>query len=83
MRSTPSPTTPPPTFSRCGDFTPFTPLFNVTGQPAVTLPLHEWDDGMPMAVQLVGPPAGEATLLSLSAQLEQAEPWADRRPQLA
>ena len=73
---------PAATFARCGAFTPFTPMFNVTGQPAVTLPLHQWDDGMPMAVQLVGPPAGEATLLSLSAQLEAAEPWADRRPQL-
>jgi amidase len=71
---------PAATFSRCGDFTPFTPLFNVTGQPAVTLPLHQWDDGMPMAIQLVGPPVGEAMLLSLAAQLEAAEPWADRRP---
>jgi amidase len=73
---------PAATFARCGAFTPFTPIFNVTGQPAVMLPLHQWDDGLPMAVQLVGPPAGEELLLSLSAQIETAAPWADRRPQL-
>lgn len=59
---------------------PFTPPWNTTGQPAVSLPLH-WDDqGLPVGVQIVGRPADEATLIRLSAQLEEAAPWADRRP---
>jgi amidase len=59
---------------------PFTPPWNTTGQPAVSVPLH-WDDqGLPVGVQIVGRPADEATLIRLSAQLEQASPWADRRP---
>jgi amidase len=62
---------------------PFTPVWNVTGQPAVSLPLHQTPDGLPVGVQLVGPPAGEELLISLSAQLEAAEPWSDRRPALA
>jgi amidase len=62
---------------------PFTPVWNVTGQPAVSLPLHQTTDGLPVGVQLVGPPAGEELLISLSAQLEAAEPWSDRRPALA
>jgi amidase len=70
-------------FRRSGVFTPFTALFNVTGQPAISLPLFHGDDGLPLAVQLAGPPAGEATLLSLATQLEAARPWADRRPELA
>jgi amidase len=66
-----------------GAFTPYTSLFNVTGQPAISLPLFQGDDGLPLAVQLAGPPAGEGLLLSLAAQLEAERPWADRRPQLA
>ena len=69
-------------FRRSGAFTPFTAIFNVTGQPAMSVPLFHGDDGLPLAVQIAGPPAGEATLLSLAAQLEQARPWADRRPEL-
>ncbi len=61
-------------------FTPFTPIFNATGQPAITLPLFHGEDGLPLAVQLVGAPLGEALLLSLAAQLEAAQPWASRRP---
>jgi amidase len=70
-------------FRRSGRFTPYTALFNVTGQPAISVPLFHGDDGLPTAVQLAGRPAGEATLLSLAAQLETARPWADRRPELA
>ena len=70
-------------FRRSGAFTPFTALFNVTGQPAISVPLFEGDDGLPLAVQLAGPPAGEALLLALAAQLEEARPWAERRPPLA
>jgi amidase len=69
-------------FKKSGQFTPYTALFNVSGQPAMSVPLFQGDDGLPLAVQLAGPPAGEAVLLSLAAQLEQARPWADRIPQL-
>jgi amidase len=67
-------------FHRSGRFTPYTAIFNVTGQPAVSLPLFHGDDGLPVGVQLAGPPAGEGLLLSLAAQLESAASWADRRP---
>jgi amidase len=70
-------------FRRSGRFTPYTALFNVTGQPAISVPLFHGDDGLPTAVQLAGRPAGEATLISLAAQLESALPWAERRPELA
>jgi amidase len=59
---------------------PFTPPWNTTGQPAVSLPLHTDADGLPVGVQIVGRPAGEATLVRLSAQIEDAAPWAGRRP---
>jgi amidase len=71
------------TFSRSGLFTPFTPVFNATGQPGISLPLYEGEDGLPLAVQIVGRPAGEAALLALAAQLEEAVPWAGRRPAIA
>ncbi|HZQ16116.1 MAG TPA: amidase [Gaiellaceae bacterium] len=66
-------------FRRGGAFTPFTPIVNVTGQPAVSIPFG-MVDGLPVGVQLIGPPVGEALLLRLSAQLEAAHPWADRLP---
>ena len=71
------------TFSRSGLFTPFTPVFNASGQPGISLPLYHGDDGLPLAVQLVGRPAQEGTLLGLATQLEAARPWAGRRPELA
>jgi amidase len=67
------------TFTRSGLFTPFTPIFNATGQPAISLPLYDGADGLPLGVQLVGRPAGEGQLLALAAQLEGAQPWAERR----
>jgi len=70
-------------FRRSGQFTPYTAIFNVTGQPAISVPLFHGDDGLPTSIQLAGRPADEGTLLSLAAQLEAARPWADRRPELA
>ena len=65
---------------RSVEFTPFTAIANLTGLPAVSLPLGESPDGLPIGVQAIGPPADEATLLRLSAQLEEARPWRERRP---
>ncbi|MGH3341342.1 MAG: amidase [Carbonactinosporaceae bacterium] len=61
-------------------FTPFTAAYNVTGQPAVSVPLHWNGEGLPVGVMLAGRPAAEATLIALAAQLEAARPWAHRRP---
>ena len=66
-----------------GAWVPFTPVWNVTGQPAVSVPLAESPDGLPIGVQLVSAPAGEELLLSVAAQMETARPWAARRPALA
>jgi amidase len=59
---------------------PFQAMFNVTGQPAAVVPWDLDGKGVPTSIQLVGRPFDEATLLSLSAQIEQARPWAQRRP---
>jgi len=67
------------TFTRSGLFTPFTPVINATGQPGISLPLFEGGDGLPLGVQIVGRPASEGSLLALAAQLEAAQPWAQRR----
>lgn len=58
----------------------FTAAFNATGQPAISLPLHWSEDGLPIGVQLVAPLGREDLLLRVAAQLEQAVPWADRIP---
>ncbi|MFO7573005.1 MAG: amidase, partial [Gaiellaceae bacterium] len=65
---------------RNAEFTPFTAVVNLTGQPAISLPLYWSAEGLPIGVHAIGPPAGDAVLLRLAAQLEQARPWADRRP---
>jgi amidase len=62
------------------EFTPYTPFVNVTGQPAISLPMYEGDDGLPLAVQLIGPPVSEGLLLSLATQLEAEQRWHERRP---
>jgi amidase len=63
-----------------GQRVPFQAVFNVTGQPAAVVPWALDANGVPTSIQLVGKPFDEATLISLSAQIEKARPWADRRP---
>jgi amidase len=65
-------------YRRSGGFTPFTAICNVTGLPAIALPLYQSEAGLPLAVQLIGPPAREESLLALATQLEHALPWAAR-----
>ncbi|HXQ91207.1 MAG TPA: amidase [Acidimicrobiales bacterium] len=65
---------------RAAALVPFTPPFNVSGQPALSLPLHWNGDGLPIGVQLVAPYGREDVLLRVAAQLEEAVPWGDRRP---
>jgi amidase len=67
-------------YRRSGAFTPYTAIVNVMGSPAIMLPLYHGDDGLPIGVQFIGPPAREDLLLSLAAQLERALPWAGRVP---
>jgi amidase len=62
------------------EFTPFTSAWNVTGMPAVSLPLHLTPDGLPVGVMLAGRPGEDAPLLALAAQVEAAAPWAGRHP---
>ena len=61
---------------------PFTGAWNYTGQPAAAVPAGFTADGLPLSVQLVGRPNDEATLLSLAAQIEAEQPWAERLPPL-
>jgi amidase len=61
----------------------YTAMFNVTGQPAISLPLHATPEGLPVGVQFAAGPWEEAVLLQLASQLEQHAPWADRWPTLA
>jgi len=65
---------------RAGMVVPFTVGANITGQPAVSVPLHWSESGLPIGSHFTGRPADEATLIRLSAQLEEARPWANKRP---
>jgi amidase len=64
-------------------FTAFTTLWNLAGNPAASVPAGFTDEGVPLAVQVIGRPDDEATVLAVSAQLERERPWADRRPPTA
>jgi amidase len=66
--------------ARAARYVPFTSAFNLTQQPAISLPLHASDDGLPIGVQLVAAYGREDLLLRVGAQLEQASPWASRHP---
>jgi amidase len=70
-------------FNIAARFTPWTAAFNVTGQPAITIPAGLGSDGLPLSVQLVGRTGAEDTLYSLAGQLEAAQPWAEQRPSVA
>src|SRR6478609_2469499 len=67
-------------FEQQVQYTPFTSMLNVTGLPAIVLPVSQTEDGLPMGVQLIGRPGGERTLLSLATQLERRLRWHTRRP---
>jgi len=69
-------------FERQKRFTPFAAMYNITGQPAVSLPLYWTSGGLPIGVMLAGPMGGEGLLISLSAQLETARPWKDKHSPL-
>jgi amidase len=71
------------TMQRQWRWTPFTALVNVTGQPAASVPMWWSTDGLPIGVHLIGKPFDEATLFRLSAQIEQARPWAGARPSVS
>ena len=68
-------------FEQQVQYTPFTSMLNVSGLPAIVLPVSQTDGrACPMGVQLIGRPGGERTLLSLAAQLERRVRWQERRP---
>jgi len=63
------------------EFMPWTPVFNVTGQPAMSVPLHWNDEGLPIGMHFVGKYGNEAILFRLAGQLEKAKPWFDKAPE--
>jgi amidase len=65
---------------RGGEFAAFTPPFNMSGQPAISLPLHRSAEDLPVGIQLVAGYGREDVLIRVAAQLESAHPWESRRP---
>jgi amidase len=70
-------------FMRAASFTPFTPPFNVTGQPAISLPMSWSAEGLPIGIQLVAAYGREDLLVRVAAQLEEANPWRSRCPPIS
>ena len=69
-----------PLAAKTFEFMPYTPVFNVTGQPAMSVPLHWTAGGLPVGMHFVGRFGDEATLYRLAGQLERAQPWIARTP---
>jgi amidase len=69
-------------FDRQRRFSPYCAVYNVTGQPAVSLPVGTTEDGLPVGVMLAAPMGGDARLLAVAAQVEQVTRWQDRHPPL-
>jgi amidase len=68
--------------ARSGQFIPFTPPYNMSGQPAINVPVEWTESGLPVGVQLVAAYGREDVLLRVASQLEVAKPWAQRKPQV-
>jgi amidase/6-aminohexanoate-cyclic-dimer hydrolase len=68
--------------TRVGEYSPFTSLYNITGNPSMSVPLHWTETGLPVGTMITGAFGDEATLFRLAGQLEKAEPWIDKKPPL-